>query len=165
MQVGEVGIHHRARGGEVARLGEQVDVEMGAPARRGGDFAPGCADDPPHKRFGGGIVAGIPDDPAQENAGVLVDVVELLAKGKTRAEQVPANLPLDEQHERRFGFPVGVISRQVICEQFPVFKHRVDRVAEKPGLAAELPHAGAVGLLEFANLELAALRHRLVCKR
>ena len=159
MQVSQVSVHDGAGGGDAAGVGEQVDVEVRALAGRGGDFLPGRGEHPLDEPPGRPVVAGIADDPAQEDARVLVDIVDLLAQRKARAEQVAADFPVHEQHEGRLRLPVGVVGRQVIGEEFAVLEDRVDRVAQKAGFTTELPDAGAVGSLKFADFKLAAFRH------
>ena len=76
-----------------------------------------------------------------------------------RAEQVAADVAIDEQHERRLRLPIRVVSREVVREKLAVLENGIDRVAQKPRLAAQLPNPRSVRGLEFPNLETLFVGH------
>ena len=90
---------------------------------------------------------------AQKEPNVLAKGIELVPERLARAEQVPAYLAIELEHERRLGFFVGVIGREEIGEQFVVVVNRIDRFAQEPGLATESPDRGAIGRAVAANGE------------
>ena len=83
--------------------------------------------------------------PRTEERDVVVEIVELLPEGVPRAEEVAADLAVHQQDEGALGLPVGVVGGEVVGEELAILEDRVDRIAEKAGLAAELADAGAVG--------------------
>src|SRR5438067_10756704 len=118
---------------------------MRGAARRGRDLTPAVADHPADKSARPRIVTRVTPERAQKEPDVLAKGIELVPERLARAEQVPAYLAVELEHERRLGFFVGVIGREEIGEQLVVVVNRIDRFAQEPGLATESPDRGAIG--------------------
>ena len=74
-----------------------------------------------------------------------------MLQGFARAEKVTANFPVNFQHEGRLRFPVGVIRREKIGEQFVVLKHGIDRLSEETGGTTKIADRGAIARFIGAN--------------
>src|SRR6266571_6072571 len=89
----------------------------------------------------------------EKKTDVLIKRVELVLQRLARAEQITANFAVHLQQKTRFRFVIGVVRGEKISEQFSILVHRIDRVAEKSGIAAEFPYRFAVGSAIAANEE------------
>src|SRR5688572_11181166 len=90
------------------------------------------------------LVSPIAHHSAQQEADVLIESMELLAKRAPRTEEITANVTVHRQDKGRFRFPVGVVGGQIVGKQLPVFEQRIDRLPKKPGRTAQLAHPCAV---------------------
>src|SRR6476646_1319505 len=118
-----------------------------------GDFVTHVHEDPANEPARTFVVAKIARQCAKKEPDVLIQRVELVLQRLTRAEQVTANFAVHLQEKTRFRLVIGVISGEKIGKQFAILVHRIDRVAEKPGIAAEFPYRFAVGSAIAANEE------------
>ena len=55
------------------------------------------------------------------------------------------------EYKSRFGFPVGVETRQVIGEKFAILENGIDRFAEVTRLAAKSADVRAIGRTEWPD--------------
>ena len=83
----------------------------------------------------------------------MIQRVELVLQRLARAEQITANFAVHLQEKTRFRFVIGVIGGEKISEQFSILVHRIYRVAEKSGIAAEFSYRFAVGFAIASNEE------------
>ena len=100
------------------------------------------------------VVAPVMPEHSKEEDGVLVDAVELLAKGLAGAEEVAFYLAIHLDDEGGLGLPVGVVAGEEIGEEAAILEDGVDGIAEEAGVAAEAADDVAVGHGEFANQEV-----------
>ena len=126
-------------------------MEVRGPARSGGDFPPGVAQDPTDEIARGPIVPGIPAHPAHEEAKVLEKAVNLLPVRPARTQQVADHPTVLLKHKTRLRFDVGIVACQVIGEEFAVFENRIDRLAQKPGLATEKANSFAIARFKLSD--------------
>ena len=137
------------RPGETLGLGEDVDVEMRGAARCGGDFAPRVFENPMDEFAGGAVVAPVAPHADCEEAEVLEKTEPLLAEWTPRAEEVAFDDAVLLEDERRLGLNIRVVGREVVSKNLAVLEYGVDRIAQKPGFAAQaadrLAVAGFIG--------------------
>jgi len=119
----------------------------------GGDFVPPVHEDPTNKPPRALVVAKIARQRAKKEPDVLIQRVELVLQRLARAEQITANFAVHLQKKTRFCLVIRVVSGEKISEQFSILLHRIDRVAEKSGIAAEFPYRFAVGSAIATNQE------------
>src|SRR5882762_8533258 len=119
-------------------------MKMRNPAWRGRHFARSVSEHPPDKTTRTGVITKIASERFQEERNVLPEGIELIFEWLAGSEQITANLAVDLNHERRFRFPIGVISSEEVGEQLSIFVNWVDRHSEEAGLTAEPPHGIAV---------------------
>src|SRR5262249_21290961 len=65
--------------------------------------------------------------------------------GVDGAQQIPLDLAVDLDHERRFGLGVGVVAAEHVGEALGVAPLPIDRIAQVPRAEADVAHAGPVG--------------------
>src|ERR1051326_6895941 len=166
VEITQIRAHDGARGRHFPRVREQVDVEMRGPPRRGRDFAPAVADHPADETARTFVVARVTPKRAKEEPNVLAEGIKLVPERLARTEEIAANLTVDLEDKRRFRFLVRIVRRQEIREQFVVVINRIDRVAEKSGLATEPAHRAAIGRAVAADGEcfLGFGFHHLDCR-
>ena len=131
--------------GDVAGLRQEIDVEMRGAPRSGGHLAPAVDRGSSGRTAARRRCTAGNARAAQEEHGVLVDAVELLAEGLARAEEVALHLAIHLDDEGGLRLPIGVIAGEEIGEESAILEHRVDGIAEKAGLAAETPDDVPVG--------------------
>src|SRR5689334_22057101 len=113
-------------------------------AGRGWDFAPAVADDPANELARAVVVAAVSPKGAKEQKHGVSKRIHLMLQRFARAEEVPANFPINFQDERRLRFLVGVIRREKIREQFMVLKHRIDRISQETSGTTKIADGGAI---------------------
>src|SRR5205814_1338279 len=123
---------------------KKVDMKMWNAARRGRHFSPAVRQGPENESSRSCVVPEITGQGLEEERDVLPERIKLVVQRPPRPKQVTANFAVNLNHERRFGFPIGVVGGQEIGEQLPVFVNRVDRRPEKSGLATKSTHGVAV---------------------
>src|SRR5436189_518872 len=89
----------------------------------------------------------------QEERDILPEGIKLVAQRPARAQQIAADLAIDLDHKRGLGFPIGVIGGKKIGEQLSIFVDRIDRLAQKSGIAAKLADSIAIRVAIAANDE------------
>src|SRR5213595_3798505 len=89
----------------------------------------------------------------QKERNILPEGIKLVAERLARAKQITANLALDLDHKRGLRFPIGVIGSEKIGEQLSIFVNRIDRLAQKSGIAAKLADSIAIRVAIAANDE------------
>ena len=147
----EIEVHQSLAVGEPLRFGQDVEVEVCGAARRLGNLAPGISENPADEVAGRLVVERVLRHSPREEGEVVEGVEELLAEGAVRTKEVALHLAVDFQHERGLGLDVGVVTRQVVREEFTVLEDGVDRLAEVAGLAAEPADGLPVAPLEAAD--------------
>src|SRR4029077_9975001 len=99
---------------------------------------------PPNKSARALVVAEISRQGAKKEPDVLVKRVHLVLQRLARPQKIPANFAIHFKQKTRLRFVIGVIGGEKISEQFSIFIHGINRVAEKSGIAAELSYRFAV---------------------
>src|SRR5712691_5028085 len=130
-----------------------------APRRRW-HLAPSVDERPPNESARLLVVTKIAGQRFQKERHVLPEGIKLIAQWLARAQKVTANFTIDFDDERRFRFVIGVISGEKIGEQLSIFVNRVDRLTQKPGLAAQFSHRLAIGTAVAANRESVLVVHQ-----
>ena len=75
----------------------------------------------------------------------MLERVKLIEQRLARPEKIAFEFAIDLENKGGFRFVVGVIGSEKIREQLAILVNRVDRLAEKAGLATQLPHRSAIG--------------------
>src|SRR5712671_2878230 len=138
-------------------------MKMRHAPRCGRHFARSVSQDPPDKTARGGVVTKIASERFQEERNVLPEGIELILEWLARSEQVTADLAVDFNHERRFRFPIGVISSEEVGEQLSIFVNGIDRCAEKSGLTTKPAHGVAVRFPITADNKWLLVAHPVGC--
>src|SRR5687767_3673825 len=134
-------------------------MEMRRAPGRSGHFPPGGAQYPMHEFFRARPVLRIPEETAQQQRGVVVQVVKLLTKSAPGAEEIASNFIVHEEDERGLRLPIRVISSEIVRKELAIFEHRINRVAKEPGVAAKLANARAIAPLKPTNFEFFFFDH------
>ena len=90
---------------------------------------------------------------AEKEPNILIERVELIAQRLARAEKITANFAVHLQEKTRLGLVIGVIGREEIGEQFPIFINRINGMPEKTGVAAQLSDRFAIRWAVATNHE------------
>ena len=143
----EVAVHQLGGIGQPLRLVKDVEMEMGAASGSRRHFAPGVAQDPADEVAGGAVVEGVLRHAACEEGEIIEEVEELLTKRTVRAQQIAFDDPLLLQNKGGLRLYIRVVAGQVIGKELPILKDRVDRLAQKSSLAAEV--ADRLPILRF----------------
>src|SRR5213592_486299 len=99
------------------------------------------------------MVAKVASKRAKKEPDVLIKRVELVAQRLARTEEVTANFAIHLQEKTRLPFVIRVIRGQKIGEQFSILINRIDWVAEKSCIAAQLSDRFAIRRAVAANDE------------
>src|SRR5437588_3257333 len=121
-------------------------MKMRNTPRRRRHFAPTVHQCPTNESPRGLVITKIASQRLDEERDILPERVKLVEQRLTRTKQITADFAVDLNHEGGFRFPVGVVGRQKIREQFSIFVNRIDRRAEEPCLTTQLPHGLAITL-------------------
>jgi hypothetical protein len=91
----------------------------------------------------------------------LIKRVELVLQRLARTEKIPENFPVNLQKKTGFRLVICVIGCEKIGEQFSILVHRINWVAKKSGIAAELSYRFAVRSAIATNEErlMVVVRH------
>src|SRR6266487_1757656 len=153
IQITQIRAHERACCRDFTGVRQQIDMEMWRTPRRGWHFAPAMHKNPSNEPARAFVVAKIARQRAKKEPDVLIQRVELVLQRLARAEQITANFAVHLHEKTRFRLMIGVVGGEKIGKQFPILVHRINRVAEKSGIAAEFPYRFAVGSAIAANEE------------
>src|SRR5579885_2740921 len=144
VEITQIRAHQGAGGGHFSRFGQKIDVKMRHSPGTGRHFAPAIHQDPADETTGAIVVAKISRQRPEKEPHILVERVELVAQRPAATEQVTADFALHLQKKTRVRLVIGVISGKKVGKQFAIFIHRINRIAEKSGVAAEFSHRVAV---------------------
>src|SRR5881275_2689407 len=73
---------------------------------------------------------------AKKEQDVLVKRVHLVLQRLARSQKIPPNFAIHFKQKTRLGFVIGVIGSEKVSEQFSIFIHGINRLAEKSGVTA-----------------------------
>src|SRR5262249_18005020 len=119
-------------------------MKMRDSPRLSGNFAPAIHQNPADKPPRALLVPKVTRQRAKKHPHDMIERVDLILQGLPRAQQIAGDFAVNLQEKTRFGLVIGVISREKIGKQFTVLINRIDRVAEKTGIAAEFSYGLAI---------------------
>ncbi len=140
-EVVEIAVHEARDLGKSLRLGEHVEMEVGATARSDRHLSPGVAQDPADEVAGRPVIEGVLCHAPGKEVQVVEEIEQLLTEGAVGAEKVPFDSAVLHHHKGGLGLDVGVITCQVIGKEFAILKDGIDRLAQEPGFTAKITHS------------------------
>src|SRR5438445_7272504 len=134
IEITQIRAHQRARRRHFSSVGKKIDVKMGNAPRRRRHFPPAVRQCPTNESPRGLVIPEIAGERFEKERNVLPKRIELVQQRFARTEQITPNLAVDLNHERRFRFPIRIVSREKIGEQLSIFVDWIDWRSEKPRL-------------------------------
>jgi len=104
----------------------------------------------------------IPEVPAEDFPGApdqLQGAKPVVPPNLVCPKQVSLEKSLFCHHKRRVRFVLQIIVRQKIGKQFAILEHRINRVPQKPCVAADRPNCITIGRLIPPHLKVFKLGH------
>src|SRR5437867_11727454 len=134
IEITQIRAHQRAGRRHFSSVGKEIDVKMGNPPRCGRHFPPTVHQGPSNKSPRGLVIPEIASERVEKERNVLPERIKLSEQRFARTEQITPDLAADLNHERRFRFPIRIVSREKIGEQLSIFVDWIDWRSEKPRL-------------------------------
>src|SRR5437868_5668984 len=106
-------------------------MKMWRASRRCRHLTPTIHEQPPNKSARAFVVAEISRQGAKKEPDVLVKRVHLVLQRLARSQKIPPNFAIYFKQKTRLGFVIGVIGSEKVSEQFSIFIHGINRLAEK----------------------------------
>jgi hypothetical protein len=138
---------------------QEVDVKMPNVPRRRRDLSPSFRKHPMNVPAGCRV---IPEVPAEDFPGApdrLQGAKPVVPPNPVCTKQVSPQTSLFYHHKRRVRFVPQVIVRQKIGKQLAILEHRINRVPQKPCVAADRPNCITIGRLIPPHLKVFKLGH------
>ena len=134
IEITQIRAHQRAGRRHFSSVRKKIDVKMWNPPRRDRHFSPTVHQGPSNKSPRGLVIPEITGERFEKERNVLPERIELIEQRFARTEQITPDLAVDLNHERRFRFPIRIVSREKIGEQLLIFVDWIDWRSEKPRL-------------------------------
>ena len=149
----QIAVHEPGAMGKPLRLGQDIEMEMGAAPGGLRHLLPRGSQDPADEVPRCFVVEGVLRHPAREEVDIVEKVEELLAEGAVRSQEITLHRSVLLEHERGLGLDVRVIAGQVVGKDLAILKNGIDRLAQESRVATEMPHCLPVSRLKPTNNE------------
>ena len=149
----QIAVHEPGAMGKPLRLGQDIEMEMGAAPGGLRHLLPRGSQDPADEVPRCFVVEGVLRHPAREEVDIVEKVEELLAEGAVRSQEITLHRSVLLEHERGLGLDVRVIAGQVVGKDLAILKNGIDRLAQESRVATEMPHCLPVSRLKPTNDE------------